>query len=48
MKHGLISYDIKLVSGSPMPFSQLKYLFVSSMCGFSTPSSWQVLPPLIL
>src|SRR4030042_1291508 len=46
MKHGLMSRDIKLMSGSPMPFSQLKHLLMSPMGGFSAPSSWQVLPPL--
>jgi hypothetical protein len=48
VKHGLISYDIKLVPGSSMSFSQLKHLLMSSMCGFPAPGSWQVLPPLIL
>jgi hypothetical protein len=36
------------VPGSPMPFGQLKHLFMSSVGSFSTPGSWQVLSPLIL
>jgi hypothetical protein len=45
MEHGLMSYDVKLMPGSPMPFGQLKYLLMSPVGGFPAPSSWQVLPP---
>ena len=48
MKHGLMSYDIKLVSGGPMPLRQLKHFLMSSVSSFPAPGSWQALPPLIL
>jgi hypothetical protein len=48
MKHGLMSCNIKLMAGTPVPFGYLKYFLMPSVGNLTASGSWQVLPPLIL